>query len=209
MTDNDDDALVVSACRSLPPSRGTYDESDAILNIVILPLDTRLTVGHIRPCGEHFKRVHRPNSNTVSDLQRLLQRFPRNKAGDLGAALEIWGRRYWNRIPQLRGLVEYFVTRGIDSDADLRKWAQDSLFRRDFEGRVPGLQFAMYKLLTIQLGVDTIKPDTHVLNWLANVLHRRVSDQHAVDLLHHAAKEVGLSARELDLRIWEYQRENK
>jgi hypothetical protein len=61
-------------------------------------------------------------------------------------------------------------------------------FERDFKGRVKGLAFAVYKWLGMRQGVETIKPDTHVKNFLRRTTGRAFSDHEAVSILERVAK---------------------
>ena len=88
----------------------------------------------------------------------------------------------------------------------MRRWAKESDFERDFRGKVKGLAFAIYKWLVMRQGVETIKPDVHVKNFLRNVTGRTLTDQEAVSVLEQVATELQRPANELDWSIWEKQR---
>jgi hypothetical protein len=106
----------------------------------------------------------------------------------------------------LRDLVDYFDGTGVRDQQSLLAWAAGSDFQRDFEGKVKGLGLAAYKALVMRLGVDTVKPDTHVRRFVEAAIGRRAPDTEVVTLVEAAAGELGLPAADLDWRIWEYQR---
>ena len=76
----------------------------------------------------------------------------------------------------------------------------------DFSGRVKGLGPVVYQWLVMRLGVETAKPDTHVLRFVSSAIGRPVTEREAIDGLTGAAVALGVQTRELDWSIWEYQR---
>jgi hypothetical protein len=78
--------------------------------------------------------------------------------------------------------------------------------RDSFEGRVRGLGPTVYNWLVMRLGVETVRPDIHIMRFVESTLGRRVSEADAVEVVCEAARQLGLPAYELDWRIWEYQR---
>jgi hypothetical protein len=93
----------------------------------------------------------------------------------------------------LRDLVRNSDEGGIRTAAALRDWDQSSQFERDFTGRIPGLGPAVYSLLLIIQSVATIKPDVHVLRFVASAVGRKLSPVHAISAHSVAALELGLT----------------
>ena len=60
--------------------------------------------------------------------------------------------------------------------------------------------------LVMRQGVETIKPDIHIKNFLRQTTGRPFTDQEAVSLLERVAKDLNRPANELDWSIWETQR---
>ena len=54
--------------------------------------------------------------------------------------------------------------------------------------------------------LETVKPDVHILRFVAGAIGRPVNELEAVEALEEVAKRLGLSPRTLDWSIWEYQR---
>jgi hypothetical protein len=106
----------------------------------------------------------------------------------------------------LRGLSAYFVARGVVDLAGLREWAERSSFKRDFEGQIRGLGPAVYNWLVMRLGIETVKPDVHIMRFVESTLGRRVGEADAVALVCDAARVMSCKTYELDWRIWTYQR---
>src|SRR5207253_881411 len=99
----------------------------------------------------------------IDDLEGLLARFPDDQSGNTTLAVHLWGYRLWTRARMLRDLVRYFDARGVRTQAALHEWARSSEFGRDFAGQVRGLGPAVYNWLVMRQGVETIRPDVHVM----------------------------------------------
>ena len=108
---------------------------------------------------------------------------------------------------QLRELVEFFqsLPEPVTDHRTLQQWAEESEFEKDFRGKVKGLGIAIYKWLTMRLGVNTIKPDVHIHRFLQNAAKRRLSDREAIAVLEKVATELNRKAYELDWSIFENQ----
>ena len=143
---------------------------------------------------------------TLEHLADVLDRFSADRDGNREASQYLWGNNYWNRIEWLRGFVEFLSASDLKDYESLKAWAHNSEFRRDFEGRVPYLGIAAYKWLTMRLGVDTIKPDVHLHNFVEPIVGHPVSDAELVSVLERVASDLGVGPRALDASIWEYQR---
>ena len=154
----------------------------------------------------HFKRNRLPAIRTRDDLARVLATYSNDREGNINAAIYLWGYKYGNRLQQLRELLAYFDSVGVTDQEGLRRWAMWSDFERDFKGRVKGLAFAVYKWLVMRQGVETIKPDIHVKNFLRRTTSRAFTDQEAVSILERVAKDLNRPANELDWSIWETER---
>lgn len=202
----DEYLILRSACHSIPPAKGNYLEPDFVSNLLLTVLDYQLKNVIVSRAYQHFKTTRWDRIRTLNDLKVFLARYPDNRAGNTQASQDLWGYKYWNRIEKLRRLVEFFESAGITNQRELRRWAVEGDFESTFKGRVKGLGFAVYKWLTMRVGVETIKPDVHILRFLEKTLGRRLGEQEAVGALESVAKDLGLKAYELDWAIWEYDR---
>lgn len=197
---------VLNACRSLPPPSGNYHVNDYVLNLVSTVLDYQMNATTLANAENHFKRNRLPIIRTRDDLARVLATYSNDREGNINAAIYLWGYKYGNRLQQLRELLAYFDSVGVTDQEGLRRWAMWSDFERDFKGRVKGLAFAVYKWLVMRQGVETIKPDIHVKNFLRRTTGRAFTDQEAVSILERVAKDLNRPANELDWSIWETER---
>lgn len=196
---------ILEACRHLPAPRGQDEDFDYIMHLMMTVLDYHLPVTTLSRAGSHFRSGPGRWISTAADLRTFLERYPDDRMGNTAAAEKLWGYRYWNRVEQLRRLLAYFESIGVTDKDKLREWARTSTFESDFQGRVPGLGFAVYKWLVIRLGVDSVKPDLRVHRFLRRIIGRQLTDDEAVSVLGWVASELGRSARDLDFSIWEYE----
>ena len=200
---------LVAQSRVLPPAQSAAAinfEHDFIVNVLSTVLDIQMSTTAVLRALEHFKARHGARIRGMGDLRQVLRRFADDQPGNTALAQYLWGYNLWTRAHILRDLVDYFDALGVRDQESLRAWAASSDFQRDFEGKVKGLGLAAYKALVMRMGVDTVKPDTHVRRFVEAAIGRRTTDVGAVTLVEAAARELGLPAAELDWRIWEYQR---
>lgn len=202
---------LLEAARKLPPAVGTYLDDDYVICLLSTVVDYQLQTPVVVKALEHFRQHCWSEVGSLADLRLLFARYPDDKPGNTDLGQYLWGFKLWTRAALLRRLTEYFAERGaVDLDS-LKRWAEQSDFKRDFEGRVRfshdgttfGLGGAKYNWLTMRLGAQTVKPDVHVHAFIQRSLGRRLSDQDAVDAVKAAAVALGIPPRELDWRIWE------
>jgi hypothetical protein len=206
VTSSSDLAKVVERGRELPLADGVFREDEFVVNLLTTVVDFQMSTTAVVRALEHFKAQRSEQIRTMADLQATLLGFPDHKEGNTALAQYLWGYNLWTRAHLLRELVEYFDEIGVRDQPALRAWAVNSEYKRDFEGKVKGLGFAVYKSLVMRQGVDTVKPDVHVRRFVEAAVGRRVSDAEVVTLVEDAAKVLGLRAAELDWSIWESQR---
>ena len=197
---------VALAARALQPAEGVYIEDDFVLNLLETVLDYMLQTPTVVKALEYYKAHRWDEIRTLDDLDAVLERFPADQEGNIALAEHLWGYKLWTRAEQLRGLASYFRTIGVSDQERLRRWAQTSTFKDDFEGRVKGLGPAVYQWLVMRQGVDTVKPDVHVRRFAEGAVGRGLSDWEVVEVTTEAAKRLGIKAIELDWRIWEASR---
>ena len=193
---------LVAKCKSLPPAKESNRSTDYVENLFLTVLDYQMKGIVVKRAIEHAKSV-------VSDyagLKRLIAQYPDTKEGNLVAAQHLWGYNHWKRFGLLRQLLAFFEERKVTTQDELEKWVQDADFEQDFKGKIKGLAFTLFKWLQVRQGIETVKPDIWVHRFIEDMVGYAVSDEVAVEALERVAKELGVHAPELDIRIWEYQR---
>jgi len=199
---DDDIERIIAACVGLPEPSGDYVIDDFLVNLVATVVDFQTHTTAVERAIAHFEEQVRPELDDVYDLVELMNRWPDTEEGNTALALHLWGYRMWTRAQMLRGLVDYFLSIGVDDQDQLRAWARQATFA-DFEGKVRGLGQAVFQWLVMRQGVETVKPDVHVHRFVAAILGRGVSDKDAVEVVTAAAERLGRSVIRLDWAIWE------
>jgi hypothetical protein len=194
---------VADAARALPPVAGAYIEEDFVLNLLETVLDYQMQTPVVVKALAYFRESRSREVRTLDELDAVLARFADDQEGNTALALHLWNYSFWTRAQQLRGLASYFRSIGVVDAESLKAWALASEFRRDFEGRVKGLGPAVYQWLVMRQGVDTVKPDVHVRRFAETAVGRPLGDADVIEVVTGAARALGLTAFELDGRIWE------
>ena len=136
-------------------------------------------------------------------MKALIAQYPNDKVGNLALAQRLWGYNLWTRAEMLRGLVTYFESVGITDQPSLKEWATNAYSECCFKGKVKGLGPAVFNWIRMRQGVETIKPDVHVMRFVETTIGRPVDAEIAVSSLTCVAKELGIVVYKLDWAIWE------
>lgn len=198
--------LLMEAARAVPRASGEYQQNDYITNILLTVLDLQMHNVAVNNSITYYWKHRWDEIRTLEDLAEALDRFPVDQEGNRQVAQYLWGNNHWKRVEWLRGFLPFLMESGLTDYDSLKKWAHASDFRRDFEGRVKYLGIAAYKWLTMRLGVDTVKPDVQIRNFVEPIVGHPVSDEELVRVIEQVAPGLGMTPRELDASIWEYQR---
>ena len=205
MLDAKELGALVSRCRAVPLTDYEYVATDFVVALLETVMDYQNPRTTVQRATKHFEDDRWDEIRTLDDLERVLARFPADREGNDELAQYLWGYHHWRRAQELRGLVAYFRERNVTDLAALRAWAVAST-ADDFVGRIKGLGTAVYHGLVMRLGVETVKPDVHILRFVSDAIGRPVNELEAVDGLERVARRLDLSPRTLDWSIWEYQR---
>lgn len=202
----EDYAKLLARCQELPQPQGNYAVQSFLSNVILTVLDYQLQNTTVNRAHERFMRDHSGQIEAIYQLSDFLGRYPNDKQGNMDAAVSLWGYKYWTRVEQLRGLVDYFIDIGVVDANSLKAWAMDASFEVDFRGRIKGLGPAVFQWLIMRAGVDTIKPDVHIMQFVSTTLGHSLAFAQIIDALVRIANETGKTPRDLDLAIWEQQR---
>jgi len=201
------DTLFVE-CRRVPLTTSVYLAEDVVLALLETVVDYQMQTLAVERAMQHFLRERAGEIRYMADLKACISRFADTEEGNVELAQYLWNYRLWTRVRQLRALVAYFDGLGISTIEELKEWARMTTFK-DFEGRVKGLGPAVYRWLVMRLGVDTVKPDVHVVRFVSRAVGRPVSEAESVQGLEVAAKQLGVRANILDWSVWERERESR
>ncbi len=145
---------------------------------------------------------------THKKIKSLVETFKTTKKGNLALANYLWNNNHWSRTKFLRMLIEEFENRGIKGQKSLRKWISEADFDTDIKGQFKtdehSIGIALFQWLRLRLGVDTVKPDVHIVNFISNAVGRKVTQQEALDSLLEVAQKTNRKASLLDAAIWHF-----
>ena len=201
--------LILQKCKEIPPAQGMYLIDDYVENLMLTVLDFQMHNVAVFNAVKHYRDNRFNEIRTIDDLKLLLSKYADDKEGNTAIAKHLWGNRHWTRVSLLRKLTTYFESIGVTSQEALHHWAEKSNFEKDFKGKIPGIGYAIYKWLVMRQGVETVKPDTHLIHFVESIIHHSFTEEELVDVLEKIAKQLGLKAYELDWKIWEHQRGQK
>ncbi len=186
-----------------------YRVHDYVTNLFNTALDFQMKVNTMHSAIHHYEENHGYRSH--KKLKELMSSQPNTKKGNLSLAQSLWGNNHWTRVKFLRMLILEFENRGIKSQISLKKWVTEADFKKDIKGRFKtkehSIGIALFQWLRLRLGVDTVKPDVHILNFVAIAIGRNVKQQEALDGLIEVSKQTNRKASLLDAAIWHFQRE--
>jgi hypothetical protein len=149
--------------------------------------------------------------DTIQDLHNHI-----SETGPLKFAEEVIKNKtkIKNRLKSevLLELASYFIEEDIFNLSQLSGWGEKvnpDLFKK--ESNIFGIGSTTVKYLAMLAGNESlIKPDRHILRFLADVLRRTINDpKEAEILLKETARILKVPARTLDNSIWRYQRSKK
>jgi hypothetical protein len=105
-----------------------------------------------------------------------------------------------------------FENRGIKGQKGLQKWIAKADFEKDIKGQFKtkehSIGIALFQWLRLCLGIDTVKPDVHIINFVTTAVERKVTPEEALESLLIVAEQTERRASLLDAAIWHYQKEN-
>lgn len=196
-----------AACRQVPLTHNRYLATDLVATLLDTVVDYQQHTTTVRRAIEHFNATRWDEVRSLDDLEALFESFPNDREGNSALGQFLWGYNFWTRAEQLRGLVAFVRDRNIETLNDLRSWAESSCFA-EFEGQVKGLGPVVYQWLIMRLGVETVKPDVHILRFVSRAIGRQASEREAIDSLIAVAGRMSIQANQLDWSIWENERSN-
>ena len=203
--DADELERLTAAATAVPLTENEYNATDFVVALLETVMDYQNSTTTVERAGRYFEDNRHKQIRTLDDLEDELARFPDDRDGNDALAMDLWNYHHWRRAQVLRGLVAYFRERDVTDLASLRAWAERST-SKDFVGHIKGLGPTVYQGLVMRTGVETVKPDVHVLRFVSAAIGRPVNEAEAVQGLEEVAARLKISPRVLDWSIWEYQR---
>lgn len=170
---------------------------DSVLQI------NRKYCGFVVPRLESFMKNH-PEIQRVVELKKLMENYPTSHAF-MQNELNF---NYEDRAKILESVVEYVcsIVDGTQTVSEeeklLKQWAIKSRPQDHHKLNIKGFGYASFQYLRMLFGVQTAKPDRHIIRFLFERLGKYVSQSEAHYMLDRASKVVGISVRDVDAYIW-------
>jgi len=203
-------AKLRTECRKLPEGRN-HRVSDYILNVFDTVLDFQMKAEVVDSSIGYYEENRWREVRTHKALAKLISSYPNTKRGNMQLAKYLWNNNHWSRAKFLRELVAYFESVKVRSMRTLSAWARNTDFEREVKGRIKtkehSMGLAIFKWLQGRVGVDTAKPDVHLMKFVSDCIGRKAKDEEAVEAVEVIAKEMQIRAFQMDAAIWQYQRD--
>ena len=198
------------ACRRLDDGPD-YRMNNYALNVINTALDFMSRVETVNSAMRYYRENVGYKSH--KKLKELVDSFPNTKRGNMALASHLWSNNMWTRAKFLRVLLKEFEDRGIRGQKSLSRWLADADFNKDIKGKIKSpdhsIGIALFHWLCLRCGIDTIKPDVHVLNFVEGIIGRRTMPQECVESLTEIARQQNRKCYRLDAAIWHLQRDSK
>ena len=198
------------ACRRLDDGPD-YRMTNYALNVINTALDFMSRVETVNSAMRYYRENVGYQSH--KKLKELVDSFPNTKRGNMALASHLWSNNMWTRAKFLRVLLKEFEDRGIRGQKSLSRWFTDADFNKDIKGKFKSpdhsIGIALFHWLCLRCGIDTIKPDVHVLNFVEGIIGRRTTPQECVEALTEIARQQNRKCYRLDAAIWHLQRDSK
>ncbi len=167
----------------------------------VLSLNRRYD-GFTLPRVKAFAAAH-PDLTELAHLRALLATYP--EVGQFSR--EHLNYNHAQREQTIRGVVDYLLAvgpgfPGVSEHERLKAWALAAKPADSAGVGVKGFGLAGFQYLRMLLGVQTTKPDVHIIRYVSQVIERRIDAWDALLLLEQAAAKAGLPLREVDAEIW-------
>lgn len=204
-------------CQKLPTSSVIEEEAHVFSSPLLIAMSTVLSLNrkwysHALPARTRFENgkysylSEKPFVEFVNIAKKLVKGTDNWKI----LSQAIWVNNEWQKAHQLTLLAEYLSNwcrkhHPLDTESTaLKKWASVTP-KEQFVGLIKGLgPRAFEQLLWYIEGVNSIKLDRHVLSFLHQALGSNISEVDGVAALKVVASRMGVSATNLDARIWYY-----
>lgn len=209
--------LLTRVCEQLPVTSVQDEEKHVADNPVLTIMSTVLSLNrrwysHALSARRYFEAnlYNDLKPPTLANFGALLDQISLNRTDWSSAARKLWDMNEWDKCRMLRELTEYFVVwkeqhcpDHSDRDA-LKQWALTTT-KEDFLGKIKGLAARAHEqLLWYVEGTQAIRLDRHVVQFVLNAIGRSPSDDDTIAAIRAVAKQIGISATELDARIWDF-----
>lgn len=197
----------------LPRDNTVLDQSPAVkvINSVLSLRRPYRTV--VKPRLDAFQE-NNPDVIQVSDLVNLMARYDTPYdflKAELDFGSELKATAIDDVVEKLCGIIN--ASPSVPEEDAIRQWALHANPGGYRVWKITNFGIAGFQWLRVLFGADTVKPDTHILNFLADTLNERFPQTsykkklEAVGLIEEASAYSEFSARDIDRIIWLFMSE--
>ena len=197
----------------LPRDNTVLDQSPAVkvINSVLSLRRPYRTV--VKPRLDAFQE-NNPDVIQVSDLVNLMARYDTPYdflKAELDFGSELKATAIDDVVEKLCGIIN--ASPSVPEEDAIRQWALHANPGGYRVWKITNFGIAGFQWLRVLFGADTVKPDTHILNFLADTLNERFPQTsykkklEAVGLIEEASAHSEFSARDIDRIIWLFMSE--
>ena len=197
----------------LPRDNTVLDQSPAVkvINSVLSLRRPYRTV--VKPRLDAFQE-NNPDVIQVSDLVNLMARYDTPYdflKAELDFRSELKATAIDGVVEKLCGITN--ASPSVPEEDAIRQWALHANPGGYRVWKITNFGIAGFQWLRVLFGADTVKPDTHILNFLADTLNERFPQTsykkklEAVGLIEEASAYSEFSARDIDRIIWLFMSE--
>ena len=196
----------------LPRDNTVLDQSPAVkvINSVLSLRRPYKTV--VKPKLDAFQE-NNPDVIQVSDLVDLMARYDTPYdflKAELDFRSELKATAIDGVVEKLCGITN--ASPSVPEEDAIRQWALQANPEGYRVWNIKNFGIAGFQWLRMLFGADTVKPDTHILNFLADTLNERFPQTkkkklEAVDLIEETSAHSEFSARDIDRIIWIFRSE--
>lgn len=176
-------------------------------NPVMLLMDATLSINRqynkfVLPRLEYFK-LKFPNINTLEEINNLI-----NEKG-IDDFESVWNYNHPKRVEILQNLALFFLDykteNSIKDDLEsMKHWAKSVDINSGKILPIDGMGFTTSQYIRKMLGVDSVKPDVHIMRSIFEGIGEKMSDKKTVLFIEKAAEDMGITATALDHAIWKH-----
>ena len=105
-------------------------------------------------------------------------------------------------VEHLCGIINASLS--VPEEDAIRQWALQAKPKGYRVWNIKGFKLAGFQWLRMLFGVDTVKPDRHIVNFLSDTLNEKVSPLESVELIEETSAHSEFSARDIDRIIWNW-----
>lgn len=180
-------------------------------NAVLVCLDAVLSINRkyytfVVPRITYFQNKY-PDIMTLEDLSKLIESVGIDEFKDC------WNYNHPDRVRMLYNLCNRFIEianlyKCRNELLSLRRWASQSSIKDYNDFNVTGIGFTTFQYIRMLLGANTVKPDVHIKNKIAEIVGKKVNDKYAVELFETACNELKLNVADVEHYIWKKEAKN-